>query len=40
MLAPDRSEGLAWLLRDLLAKSMTKGTVRLKQVLDAFYFTL
>jgi len=31
---PERSEGLAWFLRDLLAKTMTKGFIRLKHLLE------
>jgi len=36
---PERSEGLAWFLRDLLAKTMTKGFIRLKQLLDCILFS-
>jgi len=34
---PERSEGLAWFLRDLLAKTMTKGFIRLKQLFDVLF---
>ena len=34
MPAPEQSEGLAWFLRNLLAKTMTKGIIGLKHLLE------
>jgi len=43
MPVPERSEGLAWFLRKeakRLAKTMTKGVIGLKHLLEIFLFSL